>query len=178
MWMLPLENTCWGVREYMFWEIEDVLQTLEYRDLNLALISTLIKRRFPFPFRISCASKKSSFNKYFWNILCSKGQNKEDTVMEAKQERFCNDTNGDTYPEGGRYWVNCNHGYCECTGHQKHSKKSSQHCHLNQHSFATCARGIYYSYLSEYSWLAWLIFWLENIYAFNKGSFTMNVEIR
>ena len=70
----------------------------------------------------------------------------------AKEEKFCNDTNGDTYPEGGRYWVNCNHGYCQCTARSQEpysSKNSQKYCHLNQHSFATCARGTYYINMSS-----------------------------
>ena len=57
------------------------------------------------------------------------------------EDKFCTDNNGDTYPEGGQYWVNCNHGYCQCKESQGHSSKK-RHCGLNQHTHATCAKGI------------------------------------
>ena len=89
-----------------------------------------------------------SENLNFINLVFFKGQNgkKGGRSFLAKEEKFCNDTNGDTYPEGGRYWVNCNHGYCQCTARGQEpysSKKGQKYCHLNQHSFATCARGTY-----------------------------------
>ena len=68
-------------------------------------------------------------------LVCFKGQRSFVDI-----DKFCTDTNGDTYPEGGQYWVNCNHGYCQCKS-QKHSQKKQRHCGLNQHTYETCTKG-------------------------------------
>ena len=120
-----------------------------------------------------------SKNLNFINLVFFKGQNtnKGSRSFLAKEEKFCNDTNGDTYPEGGRYWVNCNHGYCQCTARSQEpysSKNSQKYCHLNQHSFATCARGTYInmSWVVEFpKWwvLKSKIFGQESTYSMEKN---------
>ena len=102
-----------------------------------------------------------------------KGQNtnKGSRSFLAEEEKFCNDTNGDTYPEGGRYWVNCNHGYCQCTARSQEpysSKNSQKYCHLNQHSFATCARGTYIDMSSDVEFQKWWVLKSKNQHAPRK----------
>ena len=121
-----------------------------------------------------------SENLDFINLVFFKGQNgnKGGRFFSAKEEKFCNDTNGDTYPEGGRYWVNCNHGYCQCTARSQEpysSKNSQKYCHLNQHSFATCARGTYINMSSVVEFQKWWvlkskIFGQESTYLKGKKS--------
>ena len=66
------------------------------------------------------------------SIFSSTLTQKEPFLLAGSSAEFCKGSNGEMYPEG-RYWVLCNHGYCNC--------QPQGNCTLNQISYRACVGG-------------------------------------